>query len=143
MIRLWEYPFRWARPGNWWFSKIPPLLAVAYLAVLNQDIEFGRAALLLGCLVFSFSGVAAFGHAINDAFDIEQDRQAGKQNAMAALSWSGRSVVILAFLCAAFLPAIVAEYSATAILLLILNCLCPTIYSVPGVRLKERGIWGI
>jgi 4-hydroxybenzoate polyprenyltransferase len=136
-------PFRYARPGNWWFSKIPPLLAVAYLAVLNQDIDFGRAILLLGCFVFSVSCVAAYGHAINDTFDVEQDRQAGKANAMAALGWSGRFVLIGAFLCAGFLPALLAGYPASAVLLLALNYVGPAAYSLPGIRLKERGISGV
>ena len=110
MIRLREIItriFSFARPGNWWFSKVPPLLAVAYLAILFQDIDLSRAGLLLASFVVSVSCVAIYGHVINDAFDIEDDRRAGKPNAMAALNRSGRCVLILTFLCAGFVPAVV------------------------------------
>ena len=80
-----------ARPGNWWFSKIPPLLAVVYLAILLQGIDIGRGVLLIVCFIVSVSCVAIYGHVINDAFDIAADQRAGKPNAMAALSTTGRS----------------------------------------------------
>jgi hypothetical protein len=132
-----------ARPGNWWFSKIPPLLAVVYLAILLQVIDIGRAVLLIVCFIVSVSCVAIYGHAINDAFDIAADQRAGKSNAMAALNANGRALLILSFLCAGFLPAMVVGYSTFAITLLALNYIWPTLYSLPGIRLKERGILGV
>jgi hypothetical protein len=132
-----------ARPGNWWFSKIPPLLAVAYLAILLQGTDAGRGVLLIVCYIVSVSCVAIYGHAINDAFDIAADQRAGKPNAMAALSVNGRGLLILSFLCAGFLPAMAVGYSTFAIALLALNYVWPTLYSLPGIRLKERGIFGV
>ena len=114
------------------------LIRFAYLAILSQDTELVRAGPLILSFVVSVSCVAIYGHAINDAFDIEEDRQAGKPNAMAAFSPVGRGLLIFAFLFAGFVLAMVAGYPGLAILLLALNYLWPTVYSLPGSRLKER-----
>jgi 4-hydroxybenzoate polyprenyltransferase len=135
--------FQFARPGNWWCSKIPPLLAVAYLTVLVRDMEVNLAGSLIACFVFSVSCVATYGHIINDAFDIEQDRLAGRHNAMAGLSWSARVMFALVFLALGFLPAPIANYSLAALVLLAFNYLWPTIYSAPTIRLKERQLAGV
>lgn len=135
--------FQFARPGNWWCSKIPPLLAVAYLTILLRDTEVFRASELLACYVFSVSCVATYGHVVNDAFDVEQDRLAGRRNALAERSWTTRIALALAFLVLGFLPAPIANYSATALLLLALNYIWPTLYSMPLIRLKERRLAGV
>jgi hypothetical protein len=54
------------RLDNWWCAKIPPLLAVAYVSILLGGIDLGRAAVLLGCFLFSVACVAAYGHVVND-----------------------------------------------------------------------------
>ncbi|HWE72429.1 MAG TPA: UbiA family prenyltransferase [Stellaceae bacterium] len=137
--------FQAARPENWWFSKIPPLLGVAYLEILKIGGESGPAVLLLGCYLFSISNVAAYGHVINDLFDIEADLRAGRHNTMAAAGGNRR---LFLFLCAmlfliGFAPTLLAHYSIPTILLLALNFLWPTLYSLPGIRLKERGLAGL
>jgi 4-hydroxybenzoate polyprenyltransferase len=134
---------RFARSGNWWFSKIPPLLAVAYLTIALLEIDFTRGALLLACYLFSVSCAATYGHIINDIFDVNSDRRAGKHNAMAEWNWSTRTGLCLTVLCAGFLPALIVPYPACALLLLALNYVWPTIYSLPAIRLKERGILGV
>jgi 4-hydroxybenzoate polyprenyltransferase len=135
--------FAFARLGNWWFSKIPPLLAVGYLAIGLEDFEFGHATVLLASFLLSVSCVAVYGHIINDIFDIDEDRRAGKPNSMADLGRSSRWSLALAYVCAGFLPAIVVGYSAVTVVLLGVNYLWPTIYSLPGIRLKERGVLGV
>src|SRR5262249_23528237 len=129
------------RLDNWWCAKIPPLLAVAYVQILLGGLDLGRAVLLLGCFLFSVACVAAYGHVINDIFDLEADRLAGKPNAMARLRRGRPAALAAAFLVAGFLPGIFAGYSIAAACLLFLNYLWPTVYSVPGIRLKERGLW--
>lgn len=135
--------FRFARFQNWWFSKIPPLLAVIYLSMLLRGPEFRVDFPLLVCYMVSVCCVAIFGHIINDVFDVRPDLQSGKRNEMADVGWGPRVVMGTTFLFAGFLPALSAHYSATSLLLLALNYLWPTIYSVPFIRLKERGVLGI
>jgi 4-hydroxybenzoate polyprenyltransferase len=131
------------RFDNWWYSKIPPLLAVAYLEILLGAVSAEQGLLLLVSLVFSIACIAAYGHVVNDVFDVEADRRAGKPNAMAG--WSrGRQVAIVAlFAVAGFAPSLVVDYSWSGRLLLFINYMMPTFYSLPGVRLKERGGLGV
>jgi hypothetical protein len=48
-----------------------------------------------------------------------------------------------AFLIGGFLPGLITRYSVSALAMLALNYLWPTIYSIPGTRLKERGLLGV
>jgi 4-hydroxybenzoate polyprenyltransferase len=134
---------RATRPENWWFSKAPPLLAVAYLEIARRGAESGRDALLLGCFVLSISMVAAYGHIVNDACDVETDRRAGKPDHMAGASCAQRFLLCALFLLAGFAPAWPGHYTALTLLVLALNYLWPTVYSLPPLRLKERGMAGL
>lgn len=131
------------RPGNWWFSKIPPLLAVVSLDILRERADPAHAQLLLGCFLWSIIAIAAYGHVINDAFDVESDASAGKPNQMAGVSRLRRTALCAALLFAGFAPALIVDLSYLTLLLLGLNYLWPTIYSVPPLRLKERGLAGV
>ena len=135
--------FAFARPGNWFASKIPPLLAIAYLAILQQGTSAGNAARLLLCALFSICCVAIYGHVVNDIFDLEVDRLAGKTNRLSALRPLSRVLLTLAFLTGGFLPTLIGSYSSGAVVLLAFNYLWPTIYSIPVARLKERGLLGV
>lgn len=132
-----------ARPGNWFVSKIPPLLAVAYLEILRSGVAPDEAAQLLGWGFYSIVCVAVYGHVINDMFDLEADRLANKVNQLAAIPLSRRVLLAVGFLTGGFLPGWVVGYPASAWWLLALNYLWPTLYSVPVVRLKERGVLGV
>jgi 4-hydroxybenzoate polyprenyltransferase len=135
--------FAFARPENWFVSKIPPLLAVAYLEILRFGLAPHDAIRLLACALFSIFCVAIYGHILNDIFDLEVDRLANKVNRLAAIRPAWRILLTLAFLIAGFLPALVANYSIGAWLLLAINYLWPTVYSIPITRLKEKGLLGV
>jgi 4-hydroxybenzoate polyprenyltransferase len=135
--------FAFARPGNWFVSKIPPLLAVAYLDILRLGVVRHEAARLLACGFLSIICVAIYGHVINDIFDREADRLANKVNRLAGMRPVCRVLLAGAFLIAGFLPALIAHYSIGVLSLLTLNYLWPTIYSIPITRLKEKGLLGV
>jgi glycosyltransferase involved in cell wall biosynthesis len=127
------------RFDNWWYAKIPPLLAVAYLQVLLAHVRLGTLVTLLPCALFSIASVAAYGHVVNDAFDVGPDRRVGKQNAMAHHSVRTRAVIAGVLAVSAFSPALVASYGWPSLALLAVNLLLPTVYSMPRIRVKERG----
>ena len=133
------------RLNDWWHSKIPPLLAVAFALLLVglPSPEISHDLLRLALLLASICCVAAYGHAINDAFDIESDTAAGKPNRMARFSTASRFAICLAFFALGFLPFFLGLLPWGISIFLLLNYLVPTLYSVPPIRLKERGIWGI
>jgi len=136
-------PFAFARADNWWFSKIPPLLGISYLCILMEDFPAGTASRRLGCYLISIACVATYGHIVNDAFDVDADLRAHKFNPMSRLRWSSRALLAISFLVAGFLPSLIADYSGVSLMLLAANYLWPTIYSIPGIRLKERGLSGV
>lgn len=135
--------FAFARPGNWFVSKIPPLLAVAYLDILQFGIAPHDAARLLASGLLSICCVAIYGHVVNDIFDQEADRLANKVNRLAAMRPVCRVLLAWSFLIAGFLPALIANFSIGALSLLMLNYVWPTIYSIPITRLKEKGLFGV
>jgi 4-hydroxybenzoate polyprenyltransferase len=135
--------FAFARPGNWFVSKIPPLLAVAYLAILRLGVDRQEAVRLLACGLLSIICVAIYGHVINDIFDQEADRLAKKVNRLSGMRPVCRVLLAGAFLIAGFLPALIAYYPIGVLSLLTVNYLWPTIYSIPITRLKEKGLFGV
>jgi 4-hydroxybenzoate polyprenyltransferase len=136
-------PLLAVRPQNWWRAKIPPLLGIADLAITAGKAPALTSAALLASYLCAVCLVAAFGHVINDTFDVETDLRAGKPNHLATATWSTRILLCVLFLLASYVPAVMAHYSPLALLLLTLNLLWPAIYSLPGIRLKERGIAGL
>jgi glycosyltransferase involved in cell wall biosynthesis/4-hydroxybenzoate polyprenyltransferase len=132
---------RATRFDDWWYSKIPPLLAIAYLQMtLARSYQLWS---LLPWLLVSLVCVAAYGHVVNDSFDVESDRRAGKANAMSRHGIAVRAVFAGSLAAVAFAPAAVVRYPVAALVLLAINLLLPTIYSIPATRLKERGVAGL
>ena len=131
------------RASEWWLYKITPLLAIAYAEIFLIHIPPLQSIITVLTFLLSISSVAAYGYIVNDIFDIEVDRKAGKSNAMAQfLPWQ-RFLFCLLFIATGFAFPILMKFGTLAIILLAINYLLPTLYSAPPLRLKERGIWGI
>ncbi|MBW4473708.1 MAG: tetratricopeptide repeat protein [Stenomitos rutilans HA7619-LM2] len=135
--------FKAIRSRDWWLYKIPPLLAIAYAEILLLDLPFLQSILTVAALLFAIACVAAYGHIINDSFDVEVDRQVGKHNSMARFSPWQRALFCLALAVLGFSLPILMHFSTLAIVLLGINYLLPTFYSAPPFRFKEKGIFGI
>lgn len=136
-------PMAQIRLDHWWYAKLPPLLAIAALCLLQSSTAFAVGARLLLLTGLTICCVAAYGHVINDFFDIASDRLAHKANTMERLKPSQRLLVCVTPLVLGCLTAAEAGFSGWAWLWLGLNFVWPTIYSVPGLRLKERGAAGV
>ncbi len=135
--------FNLLRGSEWWFYKIPPLLAIAYAEILLQTPPPQKALVTLLALLASMFFVAAYGHVINDIFDIEVDRRADKPNRMAVLSISQRLLLCISLAVAGLVPWLLTGFSTQSALLLAGIYTLLTIYSAPPLRLKERGFWGV
>ncbi len=131
------------RVDHWWYSKVAPAIAVSYCAALVFKVPVWETARSI--LLIAFVGLCAgsYGHMVNDACDVEVDRKAGKANHMAAFRPWKRFLLCLAALMGGFAPAAFVSYSRTSLLLLAVEFLLPTIYSVPPIRLKGRGAFGL
>ncbi|WP_375492448.1 phytanoyl-CoA dioxygenase family protein [uncultured Nostoc sp.] len=135
--------FNLVRGSDWWFYKIPPLLAIAYAEVLLQATPPLQFISTLVALLISMFFVAAYGHVVNDIFDIEVDLQAGKHNGMASLSKLQRFLLSASLAVAGLIPWLFIGINAKSTFLLATIYTLLTIYSAPPLRLKERGIWGV
>ncbi|MEM0998898.1 MAG: UbiA family prenyltransferase [Bacteroidota bacterium] len=142
------------RITTWWQYIVPPVYAFAYLAARQAPEslvphEWGRAiyAVALTALGLSIIGTAGFGYFLNDLTDIAQDTAAGKPNQVARWPIWLRVVVPLILLVLAWGPWLLfrAESDVFPLIigLLALEFLVFFLYSVPPIRLKEKGIAGI
>lgn len=143
MHRIFQSLKKAFRFEDWWFSKIPPLLAVALFLLLPGDLPLAESLLTIFCVFVSIICVAAYGYILNDVFDVESDALAGKLNSMSTRSGWQRFLACFLPLVLGFVPGLFAHYPPWGWGLLALNCLWPTVYSVPPIRIKERGFGGI
>ena len=93
-------------------------------------------------LIFSLTGTA-YGYLVNDLADVELDRRAGKHNVFHGMSRSRASLVVAAVftvMVTCGLPFVRRPYFLP---LWIVWALAATFYSLPPVRLKERGSLGL
>jgi len=131
---------RLVRTDFWFRQKLPPLLALAYALLLVGAVEPISAARVLPLVVLCICFVAAYGHVINDIFDIEMDAAAGKPNAMGAVSTGARVGLLIGLVGAGFGCLLLLGAQPLLIGLLATNYLLPTLYSAPPTRFKERGV---
>lgn len=107
------------------------------------DLPVLQSLLTVSALLFAIACVAAYGHIINDSFDVKSDRQVGKHNSMAQFSPWQRALFCLALAVLGFSLPILMNFGTWAIALLGINYLLPTLYSAPPFRFKEKGVLGI
>lgn len=131
------------RVDNWWYSKVAPAIAVSWCASLFYHVPVWDTARSI--LLIAFVGLCAgsYGHIINDVYDIEVDRNAGKRNHMARFTPFQQFLFCAGTLALGFAPALFVSYTSTSLLLLAVEFLLPTIYSIPPIRLKGRGALGL
>lgn len=130
------------RGQDWWFYKIPPLLACAYATTLQSPGSPARTFALTGGALLCICMVASFGYVINDWFDIAQDRQSGRRNRLASMPWGRRVLLCVVPIGVAFVTLRAMGVPPAAFWVLGANFLLPAAYSIPPIRLKERGVWG-
>jgi 4-hydroxybenzoate polyprenyltransferase len=139
-----DSPARIVRAGNWWASKLPPLIGLALALAVVFPLSFERTVEVIVAVILVTGGaVGAYGHLLNDAFDLEADRRAGRPNRLSRVAAPVRFLMVAAALGLAFLPAVVVHYGPLVLGLLVLECALPALYSIPPLRLKDRGLWGV
>ncbi|MGB5969190.1 MAG: phytanoyl-CoA dioxygenase family protein [Spirulinaceae cyanobacterium] len=134
--------FNLLRGNDWWFYKIPPLLAIAYGEILRQGTLPQQSITTLLALLVSMFFVAAYGHVVNDIFDIQVDALAGKENRMAPLQRGQRILLSLGLAVAGVIPWWFIGFDSIPAVSLAAIYILLSIYPAPPLRLKERYIWG-
>ncbi|MEL7209993.1 MAG: UbiA family prenyltransferase, partial [Actinomycetota bacterium] len=131
------------RAADWWSHKVPIVLAVAFLVLLGSgpapEIGVGQASWSVLAFLVAVIGVAGLGHVINDLFDAEQDRAAGRARAAAEAGPRTRLALFAGLTAAALVPWTYLPADALVWGLLGLELALLVGYSTPPVRAKERG----
>lgn len=128
------------RPRAWWFSKVPLTITLLLLVLDGQRLSGNTLALALS-VVLTVCAMANYGYAVNDLFDLREDALLGRVNAAAA---RGRRHVTAIAVGSALVTALLATLAAGAVgaAVTALELCLPLLYSVPPIRLKERGWLG-
>ena len=107
----------------------------------GQPLTLAVVLSLLG-LVAIVSSVANYGYALNELYDRDEDRRGGRLNA-AELQGTARMWAIIGISAAFALCVSVAAGGMGAVLLTAAELLIPLVYSVPPLRMKNRGWLGV
>jgi 4-hydroxybenzoate polyprenyltransferase len=129
------------RPRAWWFNKVPLSVMLFLLLVDGQPFTLVALYSLVG-LIGIVSCAANFGYGLNELFDRDEDRRAGRANVANTLSTRDMWLIIgLSGLLALAFAALLA--GLMGVLMTIAELLLPLCYSVPPLRVKERGLLGV
>ncbi|HWB63053.1 MAG TPA: UbiA family prenyltransferase, partial [Chitinophagales bacterium] len=148
------------RANIWWNAIVPQVLAWVYLffavfywqiyTVTTGHVYYYRSLQPLAAFLLTLFSVSAFGYLFNDICDIESDRRAGKKNMAATYSTGAVGLLALILLAAGaaswmwyFQFDVFALLKAPSTWLLLLQVASLVAYSLPPVRLKERGLAGV
>lgn len=128
------------RINEWWKGKAAQLMGLVYVLSLWFQIPFSSFVSLSILSIITIVGFAAFGHLVNDFFDIEQDKAAGKSNIFQNRH-AGKTFLLFSIsLSAMLVPWVFLPKNWISIGLIIFQIVLFFLYSAPYVRLKEKGI---
>ncbi|MCP4515227.1 MAG: UbiA family prenyltransferase, partial [Delftia sp.] len=142
MGKLWRF-FSWRSWGLVRYNSTwQNIAALFYVGLARQwfGLDFMRDVALF--LLFSLTGTA-YGYLVNDLADVELDRRAGKPNAFHGMSRAKGGLVVAAVLGIMILCGLPFVRQAGFVPLWIIWVLTATSYSLPPLRLKERGALGL
>ncbi|MDQ6941035.1 MAG: UbiA family prenyltransferase [Candidatus Eremiobacteraeota bacterium] len=122
---------------------MPPLLLVTYVELIRRHASLGASVAAICAVLFCVSCAAAYGHVVNDWSDVADDLRAGKPNTMRDVGVGRRAALCACLVVAGFVVLAPFANAWSARIALAVNYLWPTLYSMPRVRLKERGLLGV
>jgi hypothetical protein len=131
------------RVNDWWRSKAAMLMGMVYLFTLWFGIPFNKFLQLAALSLVTITGFAATGYLLNDFFDREKDLKAGKRNFLIGKPYI---IIFFSFVISLFflsVPWLYLPFTQLSALLIAAQLTLFVIYSLPPLRLKERGIAGI
>ncbi|HRI27001.1 MAG TPA: UbiA family prenyltransferase [Chitinophagales bacterium] len=126
-----------------WRYKAPTLVSVPYWFAFIGQLSIGQTLWAMAASYTTIIGIAAFGYFVNDYADIQQDAQAGKPNSVAKLTTVQRITVLSITLLVALVPWLYLPLTPLNAPFLAAQFGLFMAYSLPPLRLKERGFAGI
>jgi 4-hydroxybenzoate polyprenyltransferase len=131
------------RAAEWWGYKFAPIFAIAYATVYTLRVPLLSLWPLFVLALAALAPCAAYVSVINDLTDLNDDLASGKVNRLVGKS---RAFVTSVLACSVLSGLAVAIYLRSEPLLLSLYLgawTAFTFYSLPPIRLKRRGVFGL
>ncbi len=139
----WSEIFRTLRAAEWWEFKLSPIFATAYATAFLLKLSIITFWPLLLLLLVAMTACASYVGIINDLTDFKDDQACGKANRLVGKSPAFITAVLAGcILCGA---AVATYWRGEPILLslYLASWIVFTLYSLPPVRLKSRGVFGL
>jgi 4-hydroxybenzoate polyprenyltransferase len=137
---------RWmsvARSGDWWNWKVPTLLASGYASLLITGVSLQPHHLIgLGYIMIGLVIGAVFASVVNDYFDVEDDRKAGKANRLSVFRPSVRLILLMIVILSGLLFGLFFIRGLMSGIWYLMAWCSFALYSAPPFRTKKRGPWG-
>jgi len=135
-----KMPFR---AEDWWVGKASLLVGLVYLFSIHFSISFDTFWWYAFLSLSTIIGFASFGYLVNDYFDQEKDAKVGKKNFLLGKPAYLKVAYCLIALVILFAPWYFLPHNSVTYALISLQLICYFMYSVPPLRLKERGFVGL
>ncbi len=128
---------------NTFLHKFSFLFSCIYYTIFITGVNPVKSIPLLILATITAIGIAGFGYFLNDLTDLEEDLSIGKQNMLSNVKKSQRRYIGFGFLILALGPWIWLPFDIKSIFILGVELLLFAMYSLPPIRLKERGLLGV
>lgn len=139
MLEKWK---SYIRANQWWGFKAAPILGFTYFYIYFFNHSYLDTSLIVLMSAITVVGIAGFGYVINDLYDIEADKKAGKKNPFEGKSKSFILAVFIILQVLAWTPWLYLRSYPFIWFVLIFQIFLFIIYAHPFIRLKEKKIWG-
>jgi len=137
MITKLLHLIRWE---EWYDSKLPLLAATAYYLAMCHSLPWPDAVARYSLSIIFCALFLAYGYAVNDYSDLEVDKLAGKRKLIAEIPRTNTLVLLIALVLLGIIVLLPYYQDRKVILAVVLCYMLGTAYSLPPIRLKERGI---
>jgi 4-hydroxybenzoate polyprenyltransferase len=131
------------RADAWWEHKLAPMLGSGYMTAFFVGASLGDVWPALALTLAALTAAAAYVSLINDLTDIDDDRVAGKRNRLAGRPAAVRAAGVAACLAIGTGAILAWAHDPLAAGLYAGVWLAFSLYSIPPLRLKRRGIFGV
>ncbi len=139
MLEKWR---SYVRANQWWGFKAAPILGFTYLYFYFFEFSLTDKVIIFFLSATTIIGIAGFGYVINDFYDIEFDKRAGKKNPFEGKSRLFILLVGMILSALALLPWTILRSNIYIWLALSFQMILYFVYAHPIIRLKEKSIWG-
>ncbi|MCZ2393089.1 MAG: UbiA family prenyltransferase [Chitinophagales bacterium] len=139
MLEKWK---SYVRANQWWGFKAAPILGFTYFYIYFFNHSYLDTALIVLMSAITVVGIAGFGYIINDYYDIEADKKAGKKNPFDGKSHLFILNVFIVLQIFAWSPWLYLKSYPFIWGILLFQIFLFLIYAHPATRLKEKSIWG-